>query len=94
MRYSQGERSPENEQRRRPRPALRPHEIDDLASQLSLDSLSALSLQTFARAMLRDAMRHVNAAEVEEQRLRAIASAFKRHRYEMAAPRPGGRRDR
>lgn len=92
MHHLERGRSPQNEQRRRPRPALRPYEIDDLASQLSLDTPSALALQTFARAMLRDAMRHVNAAEVEDQRLRAIAAAFKRQRFEMSAPGREGRR--
>ena len=92
MHFARERSSRENEQGRRPRPALRPHEIDDLASQLSLKTPSALALQTFARAMLRDAMRHVNAAEVEEQRIRAIADAFRRQRFEMSAPGRGGRR--
>jgi hypothetical protein len=92
MRYMEGGRSPQNEQGRKARPALRPYEISDLASHFSLDTPSALELQTFARTMLRDAMRHINASEVEDQRLRAIADAFRRQRFEMSAPGRGGRR--
>lgn len=92
MHYTERGRSPENERGRRPRPALRPHEISELAARFSLNSPDAEALQLFARTMLRDAMRHVNAAEVEEQRIRAIADAFRRQRFELSAPGRGGNR--
>lgn len=88
----EGGRSPQNEQGRKARPALRPYEITELAARFSLNSPDAEALQLFARTMLRDAMRHINASEVEDQRLRAIADAFRRQRFEMAAPSRGGRR--
>lgn len=84
-------RSPYEEQRRRPRPALRPAELTELAARFALNIPEADALQAFARTLLRDAMRHVNAAEVEERRIRAMAAAFKRQRFEVSAPARGGR---
>lgn len=92
MHHLERGRSPQNEQRRRPRPALRPAEITELAARFSLNSPDAEALQLFAQTMLRDAMRHINASEVEDQRIRAIADAFRRQRFEMSAPGRGGAR--
>lgn len=92
MHFARERSSRENELGRRPRPALRPAELTELAARFSLNIPEADALQAFARTLLRDAMRHVNAAEVEEQRIRAIADAFRRQRLEMSAPGRGGNR--
>lgn len=84
-------RSPYEEQRRRPRPAIRPYEIADLAARLNLNTLEAEALQQFGRALLSQALAHIDYADVEADRIRYIAASLRRQHREMSAPSRGGR---
>lgn len=92
MQYLERGLSPLKERGRTPCPDARPDFVAELAHRLGLSSPETSELQAFAARLVRDASSHVRAQEAEAHRFRALAAAFKRDRYEMAAPGRGGAR--